>query len=623
MRYVGRDDSSIYLKCRHCKKIHAYKEDSIKKRNGTCELCGKPYRFISFFPLKSDLVRPWLPPFFMAVFFGLVLFLLSFPHLLKQYQFNRIVTTSSSLFTSIFIPVLGSVVSFLPTLPGFKNTERRLHKTIPSVLVLIEGISLIFVMNNLIESRFNSLELENPDTGEIQQYFGTVTGEYATGKGRVFDNHGNLVYYGGFSGNLYEGYGEKYEVINAVHNSAASQSYQCVYQGEFKEGIPDGQGREYRYDAEYTFEKQEKESPYLYYQGEFLEGEYCGTGILYGVTRKHQGGFFKGKYNGYGNEWYLDSDKSKIYRMEGYYSDGKLNGQGTKYFPNGQVLFTGDYENGSGISGTFYFESGKIQYEGGVADGKNYDGNGTLYWESGGICYDGDWVDGKREGSGTSYREDGTKEYEGGWSEGKRSGYGTSYHLDGVTCNYAGRWKEGNWSGNGEEYYTNGKLKRKGKWVDGKFNGDGEWYWENGVLFYIGEFVDGKQQGYGTAYWENGNISYKGEWADGKYSGEGIRYWDNGEIFYEGSSRNGELEGYGSTYWDDGTLNYTGNFSNGFRSGEGTSYWRNGNVQYTGWWSESQYSGQGKEYNEEGELLHEGTFIEGTFIPDSEEEEDM
>lgn len=615
MRYVGADDLSIYLKCRHCKKVHPYETASLENREKKCDLCGAQYKMIFFRPVNIKSIIPWLPPIVMTLFFIIIMFLLSFPPLLRQFTFNRIVTTSNSLLTSIFIPIIGSVISFLPSLPSFAPSSFNFRRVISFLLVLLESLVLIFVMNNVIETNFNSLQIVNSDTNESQQYFGSVTGEYATGLGRLFDNRGNLVYYGHFSNNLYDGYGKKYEQLNAVHNNSSAQSYRCVYEGEFVAGKASGQGKEYRYDAEYTFEKENYESPYLYYQGEFLNGKYCGYGTLYGVKSKYEGSFFDGTYNGYGNKWYLDSNNSKIYRIEGYFNDGALNGQGTKYFPSGQVLFTGKYEDGSGISGTFYFESGATKYVGNVVDGNKYNGYGILYWENGNIRYDGEWSEHNRQGEGVNYLEDGTKEYNGSWYENKRTGYGIEYYSDGSSIHYAGRWNKNKWNGIGTEYYRNGKLLREGTWNNGKLNGSGAWYWENGTLRYEGNFSTGNQSGYGTSYYENGNKEYEGEWDNGHFSGEGAWYWSTGNLFFEGHFENGDIAGYGSTYTRDGILNYTGYFSDGKRNGTGTSYWPNGNEQYSGSWINSEYSGEGKEYSEDGKLLHEGTFFQGNFIP--------
>lgn len=584
MRYVGSNNLFTYLKCRHCKKIYAYKTARLPNQEKKCHICGAPYRIIFFRPIRVKSIIPCLPPIMMLLFFIIIMNILSFPPFLRRLSFNRMVTTSNSLITSIFIPIIGSAISLLPSL--FSKS----HRGISISIVLLECIASIFIINNTIESHFNSLQIENPDTHELQQYFGSVAGEYAVGAGRLFDNHGNLVYYGHFSNNLYDGYGEKYERIDTVHMNASMPSYRCVYKGDFVEGVYSGQGQEYRYDAEYTFEKENGVFPYLYYEGEFLKGKRCGHGILYGITTKYQGGFYDDKYNGYGNKWFIDSDNSKIYRMEGCYNNGSLNGRGTKYYPNGQILFTGEYEKGFGVSGTFYFDNGNIQYTGEFINSKDYNGEGILYWENGNIRYDGHWSEGSRHGDGVSYREDGTKQYDGEWVKNKHSGYGIAYYSDGISIQYDGYWSENQW------------------------NGSGSSYWENGTLSYKGNFSMDSRSGQGTSYHRNGNIAYKGEWANGQFSGEGEWYWATGNLYFKGDFENGNITGYGSTYNEDGTLHYTGNLSDGKQNGEGTSYWPNGNVQYSGEWLNGERSGKGREYNENGELLHEGTFFQDKFI---------
>lgn len=615
MRYVGLDERYTYLKCGHCKKVHAYETAELPNREKKCDICNAPYSRILFRPVSIKSIIPWLPAILMLLFIAIIIFLLHFPPLLRQYGFNRFVTASNSLLTSISIPIVGSGISLIPSLPALKSSNFRLNQTIPLLLVLFEVLALIFTMNNIIESRFKSLQIPNPDTYEFQEYFGSIAGEYATGSGRLFDNRGNLVYYGNFSNNLYDGYGKKYEKLNAVHNSSSKESYRCVYEGEFVAGKPSGQGKEYRYDAEYTFEKEIGKSPYLYYQGEFLDGKYCGYGTIYKVKSKYQGGFFDDDYNGYGNEWYSDSSDSKIYRMEGYYSGGALSGKGTKYYPSGQILFTGEYKDGSGIYGTFYYENGGIRYKGGVTNGRDYDGKGVFYWENGNIRYDGEWSEGSRQGTGISYREDGLKEYDGQWNKGERSGYGIAYYPDGYTIQYDGWWKEDKWDGTtGFEYSSNGKLLREGTWSKGKLNGRGSCYWENEALRYAGNFTMGSFSGQGTLYYNNGNINYDGQWDNDQFSGEGAWYWSTGNLYFKGQFENGDITGSGDTYDENGVLTYTGDFSNGERNGSGTSYWSNGNVKYSGTWLDGKYSGEGKEYSEDGTLLHEGIFTQGNFV---------
>lgn len=598
MRYVGQDKGKLYLKCRHCDKIYAYEKDSFIKRNHRkCSDCGKGRLFIWFYPVKIPRILKMLTALPCLIMVGLslaIIFITHFPLFQQSYYFNKAITSLNPIMTSLLISALCSFLSFLsPEL--FKNKSSDGSENIKRssiIAVLIGGVLLIFAINIIMQTEYCSLEITNPSTGEIQQYFGNATGEYASGKGRLFNSQGELVYIGEFKDNLFDGYGKQFELINTVHNTDNAQSYRCVYEGYYKDGMPHGEGREYRYDAEYTFEKDEDMDPNLYYEGTFVENEYCGYGTLYNLDSKSEGVFFDGVLNGYAKRWYLDSSDKKTNKLEGSYVDGSLNGAGKKYYPDGTILFDGDYKNGRSVRGISYFSDGNIRYTG-EWDGNEYEGNGKLYWKSGSIRYDGDWLDDKRTGSGTSYREDGTIEYIGGWSENNYSGYGKLYYEDGTTLQYDGRYNDGVQSGNGNEYYRDGTLRYSGNWASGNWNGQGVWFWENGKPYYEGSFVDGAFHGFGSTYSEDGTPSY------------------------EGNFKNGLRNGQGTSYIGAAIKDYEGEFSDDQRSGQGTSYWPNGNVQYTGGWYENLYSGEGQEFDEEGTLLQEGIFSNGEFISSS------
>ena len=593
MRYVGKDEIHTYLKCGNCKKVYAYETLNLPKAEKKCAYCGAGYRFLLFAPFNPAVLLPCLPPIIMAIFFSMILFLLSFPPFLQSFQFNQVVTTSNSLFTSITVPLVGSVISILPSIHANKKMQQTFKRTIPLLVVLVEVVILIFVMNNIIEANFNTLTFNNSITGEPQQYFGNVIGTVASGEGRLFDHRGNLIYCGSFSNNQYDGYGVKYELINAVHNSVSSGEYECVYEGEFSEGEYTGQGKEYRYDAEYTFEKEPGESTQLYYKGQFLKGKHCGYGTLYETTRKFQGGFFDGNYNGYGTEWFLLDDD--IYRMEGYYINGKMNGQGAKYYPNGQTYFEGEYVDGYGISGIFYYENGTPKYEGDLQLDK-YHGDGILYWDNGYIRYKGDWNEGMRQGEGVGYSEKtGLQTYSGGWQKDEWNGYGTQYYADGVTPSYIGYWSNGQESGWGVRYYENNQSEEPRKMQEGT--------WSRGKL-----------NGKGTDYYENGEVRYTGDWVNGDYYGDGEWNWDNGQLYFKGRFENGKIEGNGTTYDRNGIRVYEGDISKNNYNGYGILYWPNQTIKYQGELKEDKYSGFGMEYSEDGELLHEGTFINGEFM---------
>lgn len=595
MRYIGRDCDSLYLKCGHCKRISVYDRNEFeKKEQGKCPNCGKGGRIIWFYPIAPQAIFMLLPILIMTALAAGCIFIISFPVFQESYLFNKAVTALNPLFTSILISATFSFLSFLfsqktSTESGEPNTRAETVKRINWVIIMIECIILIFTMNFIMQTQYCPLEINNSSTEELQQYFGNATGKFASGTGRLFNSQGELVYIGGFKNNLFDGYGKEFELINTVRNTEVSQSYRCVYEGSYKGGMPDGQGREYRYDAEYTFEKGKGVDPNLYYEGQFVEGEYCGYGTLYGIDSKYEGVFFDGEYNGYGSKWFLDSSDKKIYKMEGTYLNGSISGAGKKYYPDGTVLFDGTYESGHAVNGTSYFSDGSVRYTG-EWDGSSYSGSGTLYWQNGNTRFEGNWTDDKRSGSGTSYREDGTIEYIGAWQDNQHSGYGKLYYEDGTTLQYDGRFKNGVRSGNGNGYYRDGTLQYSGDWSSDTWSGQGTWYWENGQPYYKGAFANGQPNGFGTIYLESGTINY------------------------EGYCENGSRSGHGTSYDDAGIKNYQGDFFDNKRDGQGTSYWPNGNIRYEGDWQAGNYSGEGREYDENGNLLYEGIFDNGEFI---------
>ncbi|MCB2339957.1 MORN repeat-containing protein [Clostridium estertheticum] len=88
---------------------------------------------------------------------------------------------------------------------------------------------------------------------------------------------------------------------------------------------------------------------------------------------------------------------------EGEWEDNRPNGTGIHYYPNGSIMYTGEFKNGQrdGI-GTVNFEAG----------GK-YEGTGNSYYPDG-CTYKGKWKDGKQNGWGV-YFYTGVGKYEGEW----------------------------------------------------------------------------------------------------------------------------------------------------------------------------------------------------------------
>ena len=113
------------------------------------------------------------------------------------------------------------------------------------------------------------------------------------------------------------------------------------------------------------------------YEGNILNGEYHGHGILYGKTKiernrmqselqfiKYIGEFKNHKFNGKG-QLYLDHYLGQYLFYEGNFVDNKLSGNGKMFYQNKDIFYEGQFENndinGKGIK---YYKNGKIKNEG-------------------------------------------------------------------------------------------------------------------------------------------------------------------------------------------------------------------------------------------------------------------
>ena len=103
---------------------------------------------------------------------------------------------------------------------------------------------------------------------------------------------------------------------------------------------------------------------------------------------RNKGKYVDGKYIWVDNKYYV-----------GEFSNNIPNGKGIKYYPNGNLLYEGNFVNGKfdGI-GKYYYDDGDTflgEYKQGLRDGK-----GTLYYKNGKIRYEGDYINDKKQGKG-------------------------------------------------------------------------------------------------------------------------------------------------------------------------------------------------------------------------------
>lgn len=168
------------------------------------------------------------------------------------------------------------------------------------------------------------------------------------------------------------------------------------------------------------------------YVGDFLDNNLNGKVVVsYSNGDHYAGGMINNLRDGSGKY---------TYAAGGYY-DGMWKA-GVK---NGYAIFqntNGDVYEGNFVNGLIHDTQGKMKFKDGTSylgaftNGK-MTGQGTRYYSNG--LYRGAFVDGVREGYGVFEWESGNS-YEGYWKNGKRNGQGTFYYSNGR--NDFGTWKD-------------------------------------------------------------------------------------------------------------------------------------------------------------------------------------
>jgi hypothetical protein len=202
------------------------------------------------------------------------------------------------------------------------------------------------------------------------------------------------------------------------HGEYVSKSFK--YEGEFSEGLKQGEGKYAwengdRYEGHFTADRPDGKGKYLFGNGDAYEGEVQG-GVINGrgsYTSKNgdvfEGSFQAGKPHGVGVYRFASGD-----RYEGEMQGGTMNGKGRYVAKNGdrvEAPFAGGRPHGKGV---YYFSNGD-RYEGDIQAGA-LTGQGAYFYASG-MKYEGETRLGQPQGKGTFWFLDGTRfegEFDGG-----------------------------------------------------------------------------------------------------------------------------------------------------------------------------------------------------------------
>ena len=129
MRYIGKDRSFVYLKCRKCKSIGSYSKDEFKVQQFCkCKTCGKSFGFVWGMPPSAETAKLCIPYLLMTLLAVATYYALNSPYLQKIFYFNSILTSLNSLLVAILIPVLCSILPLILEGIFYKGQEKRIKE---------------------------------------------------------------------------------------------------------------------------------------------------------------------------------------------------------------------------------------------------------------------------------------------------------------------------------------------------------------------------------------------------------------------------------------------------------------------------------------------------------------
>lgn len=230
-------------------------------------------------------------------------------------------------------------------------------------------------------------ELGHATSGEILYEGNWKSGEYH-GHGKLFDK-GHLTYDGKFKNGFQQGAGTLFDrngevIFKGIFDCYPENGHVCVivtnggyktakYQGGFKNNKPHGFGK--------------MEEEHETYEGEFKEGMKQGQGKLFknnGVL-KYEGHFENDELSGFGVFHYGNG-----MRYEGDFENNLRHGTGVEYYFGDSVRYNGNWKNGLYDGIGQYFDQNKSYYQGSFQGGK-FHGIGQV--KQGNVTIAGVWDD--------------------------------------------------------------------------------------------------------------------------------------------------------------------------------------------------------------------------------------
>ncbi len=356
-------------------------------------------------------------------------------------------------------------------------------------------------------------------------------------------------------------------------------------------------------------------------------------------------------------KWYNDQLKLKEVAV---FKNGKLEGENTIIYPNGQLSLKGFYKNGE-LDGKFlyynengalmqkkYFENGKltgtytsyfsvgeeipefiIPYKDDKVQEKasEYYANGKLYSEI-------PFTDGNRHGLQKTHFLNGNVSSELVYVNGKLQGDYKIYFLNGEISE-KGTYINDLLQGPYTTYYADGTLQSEGNYDDGVLNGAYTYYDYDGKKHYSytykkgdiieykffnkkGEILkEGKRRGgefYYNGFAANGNLTSEGLYnVSGGRKGEWKYYGDNGNLISKATLEDDLIQGAYTSYYPNGAIEWSSNYKNDTLVGYYANYHKNGKIENQGGYKDGLQQGEWRFYYIDGSLKSINYYHKGDF----------
>ncbi len=357
------------------------------------------------------------------------------------------------------------------------------------------------------------------------------------------------------------------------------------YQYAYKNGIKNGDGREFNQDSMVI-------TLFKYYNGYRIESEK--------INRFNKDGLKHGKWV----DFYSNGNPYKEYP----YFNGILHGIYREYDMSGKKTVERRYVNGE-----IFVPRPEDEIVLKAEVKKSYHPNGKLQFE-------GAFLDDLPVGIHKEYNTEGrllkVKEYtsqsillgEGLFdAAGRRTGEWKLYDVYLEYFYAIGNYSEGKLDGKWTYYYPDGTLEMVGYFNRDKPDREWVWYYQTGIKKREEAYLMGKLEGPYVEYDSVENVILKGEYFDDVRVGEW--FYGVGDMIEEGNYELGEKDGEWKHYYaENGKIRFVGKFRKGDPDGTHKWYYPNGNVELVGDYRIGSKHKDWKKFNSDGSMYMTFTY---------------